>query len=525
MNSFRNLPIQRKLTLAMLLTTAVALALACAAFFVYEFITYRDTLERDMTVLADVLGQNSTAALKFDDQTQGEKTLEALHAESHVMAACLFKDETNRMATYVRVGASQVLPDAPGRDGSKFEPDRLELIRPILLNDRRVGTIFLRADLEGIRERLRLYFSIGAVVFLGSCLLTFGIVPVLRRGISDPILALAKTAREISDKKDYSARATKHNSDEIGRLTDALNEMLGEIETGQRALQEAHNSLLKQTGQIMDSVGVLTGSARQILDFSTQVSTSATETATAVTQTTTTVEEVRHTAQIAAQKARSVADAALRAAQTSQEGKKAAEDASDGMHRIRQQMESIADSMMRLSEQSQAIGQIIATVEDLAAQSNLLAVNAAIEAAKAGEQGKGFAVVAQEIKNLAEQSKQATKQVRGILSDIQKATGAAVMATEQGARAVESGVTQSSQAGDSIIKLATNVAEAAQAATQIAASSQQQSTGMDQIVGSMMSVKQATTQNATSARELETAAHSLNEVGQKLKQLVQEYRV
>src|SRR4028119_1286641 len=107
------------------------------------------------------------------------------------------------------------------------------------------------------------------------------------------------------------------------------------------------------------------------------------------------------------------------------------------MQRIREQMEAIGESMMRLSEQSQAIGAIIATVDDLAQQSNLLAVNAAIEAAKAGEQGKGFAVVAQEVKSLADQSKQATTQVRTILNDIQKATGAAVMATEQGSKAVE----------------------------------------------------------------------------------------
>ena len=98
-----------------------------------------------------------------------------------------------------------------------------------------------------------------------------------------------------------------------------------------------------------------------------------------------------------------------------------------GMNQIRRQMEAIASSMMRLSEQSQTIGQIIATVDDLAAQSNLLAVNAAIEAAKAGEHGKGFGVVAQEVKSLAEQSRQATNQVRTILSDIQKATAAAVI--------------------------------------------------------------------------------------------------
>lgn len=523
-NWFRNLPIQHKLTAAMLLISSTALILSCTVFFAYEIYAYRKSIRSNISVLADIIAQNSTGALSFDDPDMAEKTLGALNAEPLVLAACLFKGETNQWAAYVRSGAGAALPSVPGPDGSRFGPGGLDLFRPVTLDSKRIGTLYIRASLEGIRERLGLYLGIGLAVFLGSCLLTIAMLPALRRGITDPILALAETARIVSEKKDYSVRAVKKNQDEIGRLTDALNGMLGEIETGQRALQDAHQSLLRQTGQIMESVGVLSQAAKQILDFSTQVATSATETATAVTQTTTTVEEVRHTSQIAAQKARAVADAALRAAQTSQEGKKSAEQAAEGMHRIRQQMESIADSMMRLSEQSQAIGQIIATVEDLAAQSNLLAVNAAIEAAKAGEQGKGFAVVAQEIKNLAEQSKQATKQVRGILSDIQKATGAAVMATEQGARAVESGVQQSSQAGDSILTLASNVAEAAQASTQIAASSQQQYTGMDQIVSSMMSVKQATSQNVSSARELEAAVHNLNELGQRLKKLVQEYR-
>src|SRR6185369_6399816 len=128
---------------------------------------------------------------------------------------------------------------------------------------------------------------------------------------------------------------------------------------------------------------------------------------------------------------------AQRALLVSNSGRKATEEAAAGMSRIRSQMDAIGQSMMRLSEQTQAIGQIIATVEDLSAQSNLLAVNAAIEAAKAGEQGKGFAVVAQEVKSLAEQSRHATDRVRGILGDIQKATTAAVMATEQGSKAVE----------------------------------------------------------------------------------------
>jgi methyl-accepting chemotaxis protein len=188
-------------------------------------------------------------------------------------------------------------------------------------------------------------------------------------------------------------------------------------------------------------------------------------------------------------------------------------------------MESIAESIVRLSEQSQSIGEIIATVNDLAEQSNLLAVNAAIEAAKAGEQGKGFAVVAQEVKSLSEQSKQATAQVRTILGDIQRATSAAVLATEQGNKAVQAGVKQTTETGEAIRLLADSIAEAAQAATQIAASSQQQMVGMDQVALAMENIKQASVQNVSGTRQAEVAAQSLHELGQKLQQLAAQYKV
>jgi len=147
------------------------------------------------------------------------------------------------------------------------------------------------------------------------------------------------------------------------------------------------------------------------------------------------------------------------------------------------------------------------------------------EAARAGEQGKAFAVVAQEIKSLAEQSKQATTQVRTILNDVQKATSAAVMATEQGSKAVEAGVKQSAQAGEAIRVLAESSTEAVQAATQIVASSQQQVVGMNQIGTAMENVNQAGAETAASMKQAETAAKNLHELGQKLKGMVEQFKV
>lgn len=291
------------------------------------------------------------------------------------------------------------------------------------------------------------------------------------------------------------------------------------------ALTRMSGNLRQQIGGMVEGATVLGSSATEIVASSAQLASSASQTAAAVSETTTTVEEVRQTAHMANQKARAVSDTAQKAVQISNSGRKSIDDVTAGMARIRAQMEAIAESMMRLGEQSQTIGQIIATVEDLAAQSNLLAVNAAIEAAKAGEHGKGFGVVAQEVKSLAEQSRQATDRVRTILGDIQKATTAAVMATEQGSKAVEGGSRQTELAGESIQSLAGSVAEAAQAATQIAASSQQQLIGMDQVAAAMENIKQASTQNVASAKQLETAARGLNDVGQQLRQLVANYAV
>ncbi len=298
---------------------------------------------------------------------------------------------------------------------------------------------------------------------------------LITRNISGPLKQITATAERIAE-GDLSVEVlTNHRRDEVGvlaqtfsRMSQSLGGMAGiaeKIAAGDLRVNvkpQSSNDLLgsafasmisnlrRMIAQFSETVNVLSASANQISTSTTQLAAGASETATAVSEATTTVEEVRQTAQLASQKARLVSENAQMMTQISVTGAKATDQTVSGMNRVRQQVISIADTMVRLSEQGQTIGQIVTTVEDLAAQSNLLAVNASIEAAKAGEQGKGFAVVAQEVRSLAEQSKQATNQVKGILGDIQKATSAAVMATEQGSKAVEAGVEQAGQAGESI---------------------------------------------------------------------------
>ena len=342
---------------------------------------------------------------------------------------------------------------------------------------------------------------------------------------SDEVGALQRAFRTMVEKLSGFASAAERVAGGDLTVTIEAEGTSDRVDMLQRALRTMVVNLREMNRELREGFAVLSSSSTEILATVSQVAASAAETATAVSETSTTAEEVKQTAHVSNQKAKAVQESAQKATAISEKGGEAVNDTLEGMEHIREQMESIAETVVHLSEQGQAIGEIIAVVNDLAEQSNLLAVNAAIEATRAGEFGKGFGVVAQEVRSLAEQSRQATTQVRTILMEVQKATSAAVLATEQGTKAVAFGVKQAGEAGEAIRALMGSVVEAAQAAIQIAASSQQQLVGMDQIASAISNIKQATTQNMSGTRQLEASATNLQELGVRLKVLVERQRI
>jgi methyl-accepting chemotaxis protein len=289
-------------------------------------------------------------------------------------------------------------------------------------------------------------------------------------------------------------------------------------------LDRMAGSLQGMITQIREAVGNLNTATAEILAATTQQTTGANEQSAAVSQTTTTVDELKTIAEQSVTRAQEVAGVSQRTVEVSHTGQRAVADTVSSMREIRARVEGIAENILALSEQTQQVGEIIDTVNDIAAQSNILALNASVEAARAGEYGKGFAVVAVEVRNLAEQSRQATAQVRAILSDIQKATNVTVMATEEGTKQVEEGMVLASQAGESIEQLASVIGESAQAATQMVAGGRQQAAGVEQVAVAMQSIHQATVQSLESTRQTEKAAQELNDLARSLNDIVQQYR-
>lgn len=276
---------------------------------------------------------------------------------------------------------------------------------------------------------------------------------------------------------------------------------------------------------IIEQVSALSAAISQISATSAELAASSSETSVTISEVSSTVEEVRQTSYLAEEKSDQMIANGWQVSRTSQEGREASEKATSGMHNIRAEMGCISTSILQLSEQIANIDEIIDVVSDLADQSNLLSVNAAIEATKAGAVGKGFAVVAQEVKSLASQSRKATGQIKSILNDIKKASHLVVTATERGSNVVQEGVTLNAKSGESIAMLEANAVESANAAEQFGISNRQQLTGMEQLVTAITSINDATRQNVDGARQLETAARDLDTLGRALKTLTVQFKV
>ncbi len=290
-------------------------------------------------------------------------------------------------------------------------------------------------------------------------------------------------------------------------------------------LNETTASLQDMITQIREAATNLGSAAAEILAATSQQASGANEQSAAISQTTTTVDEVKTISEQATQRAQEVVDASQRTVEVSHSGQQAVENTIQSMTHIKEQVESIAENILALSEQTQQIGEIIASVNDISAQSNILALNASVEAARAGEHGKGFAVVAVEVRNLAEQSRQATAQVRAILSDIQNGINGTVMSTEEGTKVVDQGVQLATQAQETIGQLTGVIEESAQASMQVMAGGRQQASGVEQIAVAMQNINQATLQSLTSTRQAEKAAQELNSLARSLAEIVEQYRL
>ena len=349
--------------------------------------------------------------------------------------------------------------------------------------------------------------ALSAIVAIAGLLFSV----LVTRAIVNPLGSVVGLAKCIAQGDLRGQKLPAGSTDEVGQLAAVFNEMLDGLKT-----------LATQTVGVTDN---LNAAAAEILASTQQQAAGTKQQAATVQQITTTMEEVQQSGSQISDRAREVATTAEATSASSVAGLNAVQETNRTMESIREQIEEVAENIVALSEKTQAVGEIIATVNDIAERSNLLALNAAIEAAAAGEYGNRFSVVAGEMKNLADQAKESTLQVRTILGDIQKGINGSVMLAEEAVKRSDAGKQQADITDQTIRKMAETTQASVQAFQQIIGATNQQLIGFEQVTQGMQDIRQTASQTAASTVQLEKAMASLNTQSNQLREAVSCYRV
>ncbi|MFP2929700.1 methyl-accepting chemotaxis protein [Pyxidicoccus sp. 3LG] len=349
------------------------------------------------------------------------------------------------------------------------------------------------------------------VVLIGALVILTAAAYALSRKVVAPLNQLTRVVQRIAEQGDLRETIRIDTTDEVGQLARAVALLVSK-------LKELLHQLQSSTELLSDSVSGLNESAEQQNQMVSRH-------AAALQETQVTAQEIRQTAMLASDSAESVIQVAERAESLGRTGEEAIAASIDGLVDLRAQVEQITERIMSLGERTQQISGITETVKDLADQSHLLAVNAAIEAARSGEHGKGFAVVAREIRALADQSIRATTQVRKILSDISEAIAGTVEITAAGTARMEAGLTQVRTSGDTLRQLTAIVNDSTVSARQIAQTVSQQATGIEQIFTAVNELNSLMGDTVKRISTTSDSAVSLKMLSERVAQVVRSYHV
>ncbi|MBM7867711.1 HAMP domain-containing protein [Heliobacterium gestii] len=374
---------------------------------------------------------------------------------------------------------------------------------------------------------------------LVSLLLIIGLGWTITRSIANPLAIVAGIAKDIAGGDLKEKDLVTDTADEVGQLAKAVQEML-------KNLRSLIQKVAESSQQVATSSEELTTSSEQSAEATHLIATSivdvaagATEQLTTTHETSAVVEQISLRLRQISANANEVATQTTVAAEKAKEGGNTVEKAVNQMVLIENTINHSSRVVAKLGDRSKEIGQIVGTISGIASQTNLLALNAAIEAARAGEQGKGFAVVADEVRKLAEQSQEAAKRVAALIGEIQGDTEKAVMAMNDGTREVKTGADVVNRAGESFQHIAALVSSGATQTKNMSATLQEITTGSLQIVEAIkrieiqsrksaeetQSVSAATEQQLASMEEIASSSQALAKLAQDLLIEVAKFRL
>jgi methyl-accepting chemotaxis protein len=342
--------------------------------------------------------------------------------------------------------------------------------------------------------------------------IVFGLVEalILGRMMSAPLRLLALKAAQIAE-GDLTVTIEQSSKDEVGQLSAAFGTMT--------------RNLRDLIGRLSETAVKLSSSSNELKNTAEQISVGTEEVAAQAGTVAVASEEMASTSADIANNCHLAADSAQQAAQTTQHGFDVVAKTVDGMRKRGEEARCNAKNIESLGARSDQIGAIVATIEDIADQTNLLALNAAIEAARAGEQGRGFAVVADEVRALAERTTRATREIGEMIKAIQNETGAAIVSMEAGVKGSEQGVAEASQLETALHAILEQVNTVSTQVSQIATAAEEQTATTSEITNNISQITQVVQDTSRGAQESSEAASGLSAKSDELQSLIRRFKI
>ena len=366
------------------------------------------------------------------------------------------------------------------------------------------------ANVHGLESRAEFLQTMVLVLAGVVVIISTAIALLLRKTICPPLLAAAEAAQKVAD-GDLTVRVKASSRDEVGQLGQNFNEMVTRVS--------------EIIGLVTETAGEVATASGQIAATSKQMSGGMAEQASQVTQISAAVEEMSASVVEVARKSAEAAGNAEQSGRAASDGGDVVDQTIGEINAIREAVDASSNSVAELGKRGEQIGAIIEVINDIADQTNLLALNAAIEAARAGEHGRGFAVVADEVRKLADRTTQATEEIGQSISAIQTETTSAVERMGAGSRQVESGVAKATEAGQSLTQIVSNAKDVASMIQSIAAATEEQSATSEEVARNIEMIATVTERSRVGSQQAADAARMLSERAERLSGLVGKFRV
>jgi methyl-accepting chemotaxis protein len=514
-----------KVVFGVTLTSVLSVLLAIGTFASIELQRLEATVIKESSTIAAIIGGNSAGALSFSDTESGLEILQTLKAVPHLHEVIIFDEAGEPFVWYqwsgkkneqVRSGTIDDLPShfsksAPIEKITALE-GKFSVVQKILSEGSLIGTIYILTDLKILKDSTTTYIMVAMFIATGVALFSFFLAMLIQRNIVAPINEVVYALKDIAKGEgDLTVRLNANTNDEIGELVTWFNTFVGKVQQIIIQFRETANELSTAATELNTQSSETN---RLIIGQQSEIETVLK----AMAEMSTVVQDVADSVE------ESAADAE-KADKESNIGRQIVGETMISIEALASDIEAASEVISKLQQDSDSIGTVLDVIRGIAEQTNLLALNAAIEAARAGEQGRGFAVVADEVRTLASRTQESTQEIHDMIERLQSGSREAVTVMDKGRLQAHESVETAGNAHESLATITTAVGTIKDASQQIAKASSEQRVMTNDINGNIINISGAVRKTSDGSREMTSKAEELAKLSDDMLNLVGQFRI